>query len=87
MVDRRERNRLIGIYETGINQLGLQCLHTTIPVRSNFSKDLSPAGGPVCRSTLFPPDRLFVRECGFEALMNEILTLLIPGGHGKESGE
>ena len=55
MVDRRERNRLFGIYETGINQLGLHLLATSVPMRAGFGRDISP-GSPVCRCTLLPPD-------------------------------
>lgn len=86
MVDRRERNRLFEIYEKGINQLGLQCLHTMIPMRSNFNKDLA-VNGPIYRSTLFPPDRLFTKECGFDNLLDEVCILLKFPDHGQESDE
>ena len=76
MVDRRERNALYGIYEKGINQLGLSCLQSRIPLRSNFNKDLTSTGGPVYRSTLLAPDNGFILESGFVTLMDEILSIL-----------
>lgn len=84
MVDRRERNRLFEIYEKGINQLGLNCLQTMIPQRSNFNKDLAAASS-VYRCTLFPPDRAFTQECGFDNLMDEVCTLLNLADYGKEN--
>lgn len=83
MVDRRERNRLIEIYDTGINQLGLNCLRTAIPVRSNFTKDLTPGGGAVYRCTLLAPDRAFTKECGFDDLMAELCAILNLQSDGK----
>lgn len=41
MVDRRERTVLYDIYQQGFSLLGLDCLKTRIPVRSNFTKDLA----------------------------------------------
>lgn len=86
MVDRRERNRLFEIYEKGINQLGLHCLHTMIPQRSNFNKDLATFG-PIYRSTLFPPDKAFTLECGFDNLMAEVCAILNLHDNGKECSE
>ena len=62
MVDRRERTVLYDIYQQGFSLLGLDCLKTRIPVRSNFTKDLAITGGPVYRSTLFAPDAGFTRS-------------------------
>ena len=76
MVDRRERTTLYDIYQQGFSLLGLDCLQTRIPVRSNFTKDLSSTGGPVYRSTLFAPDAAFTRECGFDMFMDEIMGIL-----------
>ena len=76
MVDRRERTTLYNIYQQGFSLLGLDCLQTRIPVRSNFTKDLSSTGGPVYRSTLFAPDAAFTRECGFDMFMDEIMGIL-----------
>lgn len=84
MVDRRERNRLFEIYAKGFNQLGLQCLQTMIPQRSNFNKDLAASSG-VYRCTLFPPDRAFTLECGFDNLMAEICAILKLSDYGKEN--
>ena len=36
MVDRRERTVLYDIYQQGFSLLGLDCLQTRVPVRSNF---------------------------------------------------
>ena len=80
MVARRERNRLFGIYETGINQIGLHLLAATIPMRAGFGRDVSP-GSPVYRCTLLPPDRAFARESGFEALMDEIFRFIPLSGY------
>lgn len=76
MVDRRERTLLYDIYQKGFARLGLPCLDNRIPMRSNFAKDLSTSGGPVYRSTLFAPDAAFTEECGFNGLMEEILSIL-----------
>ena len=76
MVDRRERTALYDIYQRGFSLLGLDCLQTRIPVRSNFTRDLSATGGPVYRSTLFAPDAAFTGECGFDTFMDEIMGLL-----------
>ena len=76
MVDRRERTVLYDIYQQGFSLLGLDCLKTRIPVRSNFTKDLAITGGPVYRSTLFAPDAGFTKECGFDALMDEIMRTI-----------
>ena len=76
MVDRRERTTLYDIYQQGFSLLGLDCLQTRIPVRSNFTKDLSSTGGPVYRNTLFAPDAAFTRECGFDTFMDEIMGIL-----------
>lgn len=85
MVDRRERNRLYDLYEESIARLGLQCLSTRIPVRSNFTKDVTLYGGPVYRSTMIASDAAFIRECGFKTLMQEILSIMkLPGYVEKE---
>lgn len=76
MVDRRERTTLYDVYQQGFSLLGLDCLGTRIPVRSNFTKDLSVTGGPVYRSTLFAPDAAFTRECGFDTFMDKIISVL-----------
>lgn len=76
MVDRRERTTLYDVYQQGFSLLGLDCLKTRIPVRSNFTKDLSAMGGPVYRSTLFSPDAAFTKECGFDTFMDEIISVL-----------
>ena len=36
----------MSIYQQGFSLLGLDCLQTRVPVRSNFTKDLSTTGGP-----------------------------------------
>ncbi|CAG9900991.1 Conjugative transposon protein TraA [Bacteroides ovatus] len=76
MVDRRERTTLYDVYQQGFSLLGLDCLKTRIPVRSNFTKDLSATGGSVYRSTLFAPDAAFTKECGFDTFMDEIISIL-----------
>lgn len=76
MVDRRERTPLYDIYQKGFSRLGLSSLNNRIPMRSNFAKDLSASGGPIYRSTLFAPDATFTKECGFDTLMEEILSIL-----------
>ena len=75
MVDRRERTALYDIYQQGFSLLGLDCLQTRIPMRSNFSRDLSVTGGPIYRSTLFVPYAAFTKECGFNTFMDEIISI------------
>lgn len=85
MVDRRERTVLYDIYQQGFSLLGLDCLQTRVPVRSNFTKDLSTTGarftGAPClhrmralrRSAALM--RLWMKSCGQSKLYS----------HGKEN--
>lgn len=82
LVDRRERNHLYDIYETGITQLGLQLLRSRIPVRTFLGRDLAP-NTPVGRSTLLPPDDVLAKECGLATLMDELCNALNLAPHDK----
>lgn len=50
-------------------------MRTHVPARSRFGRELQPGGGPVSRSTLFPPERAFAAECCLQELCEEICTL------------
>lgn len=75
MIDRRERTPLYGQYEAALARFGLPVMRTHVPARSRFSRELQPDGGPVSRSTLFPPERAFAAECCLQELCEEICTL------------
>lgn len=85
MVDRRERTTLYDIYQQGFSLLGLDCLQTRIPVRSNFTKDLSATGGSVYRSTLFAPDAAFTKDAVSIRLWMRSYLYLKPNSHGEEN--
>lgn len=75
MIDRRERTPLYGQYEEALARFGLSVMRTHVPMRSRFNRELQSEGGPVSRSTLFPPERAFAAECCLEELCEEICTL------------
>lgn len=75
MIDRRERTPLYGQYEAALARFGLPVMHTHVPARSRFNRELQPEGGPVSRSTLFAPERAFAAECCLQELCEEICTL------------
>ena len=75
MIDRRERTPLYGQYEAALARFNLPVMRTHVPARSRFGRELQPGGGPVSRSTLFPPERAFAAECCLQELCEEICTL------------
>lgn len=75
MLDRREKNTLYDEYRDAITGSGLHILDSMIPYRSKFSREIIPDGGPVGRSTLFPPDKAFCREAQLYVLCEEILSI------------
>ena len=85
MVDRRERTTLYDVYQQGFSLLGLDCLKTRIPVRSNFTKDLSATGGSVYRSTLFALMRHSPKSAASIRLWMKSYLYLKPNNHGKEN--
>lgn len=81
MIDRRERTPLYAQYEKALEVFALPKLETHVPYRSKFNKEILPAGGPVYRSTIFPPERTFAREAMLEELAREMLSVAGTGDH------
>lgn len=75
MIDKRERTVLYDQYEEALRAFSLPIMETHIAQRTRFSKELQPSGGPVYRSTLYPPERSFESECCLDALCREISFL------------
>lgn len=76
MIDKRERTPLYDQYENVINILGLKVMETHIPARSKFSKEIYLGAEAAYRSTLFAPDRSFVRDCMIDELVKEICGII-----------
>lgn len=75
MIDARERTSLYAEYEQALLRFRLPLLHSRIPQRARFGRELLPGGGPVSRSTLFAPERAFAAESSLEALAREVCTI------------
>lgn len=78
MIDKRERTPLYGQYDRALDIFGLPRLETHIPDRSRFNKEILAAGGPISRSTVFPPDKSFIAETCLDELVREILEIVKP---------
>lgn len=84
MVDRREKPNLYTPFEKLLDKLNLSYFKTRIPMRSKFNKEIPDSGTNVYRSTIFAPDKTFLAECGFSALMQEVCDVLnVKKVHGK----
>ena len=75
MIDRRERTALYEQYEKALESFSLPLMQCHIPMRSRFSREISPGGGPVFRSTLYAPEQNFVSDACIDALAAEICTI------------
>jgi cellulose biosynthesis protein BcsQ len=84
MVDGREKSPLYEAYEGAIAELGLTMMKTSLPNSIRFRKEMSVERGSIFRSTLFPPDKILLKDSGIEELSNEICHILKLGGHGNE---
>lgn len=85
MVDRRERTTLYDVYQQGFSLLGLDCLGTRIPVRSNFTKSCplpaAPFTGVRCSLPMRPSPE---SAASIRSWMKSYLYLK-PNSHGKEN--
>jgi cellulose biosynthesis protein BcsQ len=82
MVDGREKNPLYRIYEEAVAELGLPIMKTSLPDSKRFRREMSGERRSVFRSTLFPPDRVLLRDSRIDELSREILHILQIDGHG-----
>jgi cellulose biosynthesis protein BcsQ len=76
MVDGREKSPLYEAYEGAIAELGLQIMKTVLPDSKRFRKEMSVERNTVFRSTLFPPDKILLKDSNIEELSNEICTII-----------
>ncbi len=74
--DRRERSIYYDKYDRIIAQFGLGRLRTMIPDRKRFNKEIDFDQPVPYRSTLFAPDRRFVKEGRLDELAGEICTIV-----------
>ena len=84
MVDRRERTTLYDIYQQGFSLLGLDCLKTRIPVRSNCTKDLSATGLFTGVRCSLPMRHSPKNAASIHSWMKSYLYLK-PNSHGEEN--
>jgi len=75
MVDGREKTPLYQVYEDAIAELGLQIMKTILPDSKRFRKEMSCERKSVFRSTLFPPDKILLKDSNIEELSNEICSI------------
>ena len=76
MVDGREKSPLYEAYEGAIAELGLTVLNTTLPNSIRFRKEMSNERNSIFRSTLFPPDKMLLKDSNIDVLSNEICEIL-----------
>jgi cellulose biosynthesis protein BcsQ len=75
-VDRREKTIYYERYDKIIAQFGLNRLRTMVPDRKMFNKEIDFDQAVPYRSTLFAPDRRFVREGRLDELADEICSIV-----------
>jgi cellulose biosynthesis protein BcsQ len=73
MVDGREKNELYEVYESVINELGLNILKNFVPDSKRFRRELTTGHKPVFRSTLFPIHKSLLNGSNIDVLAEEIL--------------
>ena len=76
MVDGREKTELYEAYEKVCTEFALPILSTRLPDSKRFRKEMASERKAVFRSTIFPPDKVLVRGSSFDALTDEILSLI-----------
>jgi cellulose biosynthesis protein BcsQ len=75
-VDKREKTIYYEKYDKIIVQFGLNRLSTHIPDRKMFNKEIDFDQPVPYRSTLFAPDRRFVKEGNLDELADEICSII-----------
>jgi len=77
MVVAGSRRELYAHYENVIGQFGIPLLKTAIPRSLRYDREQSIEGNaPVFLSTIFPPDRILLKDSKFDLLMDEILEMI-----------
>lgn len=76
MVDGREKTDLYEVYENVINELGLELMKNFVPDTKKFRKDLSASQKSIFRSTLFPADKVQIKQARLDLFAEEIIGLL-----------
>jgi cellulose biosynthesis protein BcsQ len=85
MVDGREKTPLYEAYENAIAELGLQVMKTSLPDSKRFRKEMSGERKTVFRSTLFPPDKVLLKDSNIDELSKEICQIINLENNGSES--
>lgn len=81
MVDGREKSELYEVYEGVIRELDFPLLKTFLPNAVRFRREQNIEHKPLFLSTLFPPDKSLLKGSNIDTLTNELLELLLSGGH------
>jgi cellulose biosynthesis protein BcsQ len=76
MVDGREKSPLYEAYENAIDELGLTMMKTSLPASLRFRKEMSAERSTIFRSTLFPPDKILLKDSNIDELSNELCQIL-----------
>jgi cellulose biosynthesis protein BcsQ len=77
MVVPRSKRELYAYYESLIGRFGIPLLKTSIPRSLRYDTEQSIEGNaPVFLSTIFPPDRVLLKESNLYLLMDEILGII-----------
>ncbi|MGV8137371.1 MAG: ParA family protein [Mangrovibacterium sp.] len=81
LVDGREKSELYEVYEGVIRELDFPLLKTFLPNAVRFRREQNIEHKPLFLSTLFPPDKSLLKGSNIDILTNELLELLLSGGH------
>ena len=81
LVDGREKSELYEVYEGVIRELDFPLLKTFLPNAVRFRREQNIEHKPLLLSTLFPPDKSLLKGSNIDILTNELLELLLSGGH------
>ncbi|KAA6324589.1 Iron-sulfur cluster carrier protein [termite gut metagenome] len=77
MVVPRSKKELYDHYEDVINRFGISLLKTTIPRSIRYDTEQSIEGNaPVFLSTIFPPDKILLKDSNLDLLIDEILEII-----------
>ncbi|KAA6320124.1 Iron-sulfur cluster carrier protein [termite gut metagenome] len=77
MVVPRSKKELYDHYESIINRFGIPMLKTTIPRSIRYDTEQSIVGNaPVFLSTIFPPDKILLKDSNLDLLIDEILGII-----------
>lgn len=71
-VDARENSEVYKQYENGINTLALPLLKTRLPDSKRFRKETATKRKAVFRSTVFPMDKVLMRDSGVDIYFTSV---------------